>query len=354
MSYFLEFSFILAFILSISIIVFFFFKDFYGNWDGMRIINTATKFIFWGKENWLDLFKLNTPLSRSDYPLMIPMIVGKAWTYAKNISPLEPAVISALYTYGSVFLLVTSICKFKNYNCGILAGIFLLFTAPFIVNGAAEYSDIPLSFYILAAFIMIVFFNKNKDEKYLIFAGLSSGLACWTKNEGLFFSFLLIISLLISTFFNKIPYKKLLKFLYGYLPVLAIIILYKILLCPPNDLLQGQTTGILLTKITDINRYILVIKALWANIHELCLDYKTFFVFILFLMISGIKVNDNNKFEVIIILLTIILLFLSDITMYLITPHEIMWQVSNSIYRLITHIIPSLYLIGFIITKECL
>jgi len=80
-----------------------------------------------------------------------------------------------------------------------IALIFTLFLATiplFDYHGFNAYVDLPLTFYFTAAAIFLFYYFQKKHLFWLILSGLFSGLAAWTKNEGLMLAALLFIVLL--------------------------------------------------------------------------------------------------------------------------------------------------------------
>jgi hypothetical protein len=85
----------------------------------------------------------------------------------------------------------------RSRGQGMLAGTLLLGTPLYVAQTAAQYADIPFGFFVLAALVLGSLFNACKAAPGLLsIAGVTCGLACWTKTEGWFF----LIAVLIGRF----------------------------------------------------------------------------------------------------------------------------------------------------------
>jgi len=91
----------------------------------------------------------------------------------------------------------------RGRNQGYLGGLVLMGSPFFIVLGASQFADIPLAFFFLLTFVFIFFHNRfSEDERgLLILAGLTAGLSAWTKNEGLLFLILVVLTRFIMIAF---------------------------------------------------------------------------------------------------------------------------------------------------------
>jgi hypothetical protein len=108
--------------------------------------------------------------------------------------------------------------------------------------------------------------QERYPEKYGLsfLSGTMAGFAGWTKNEGVLFwvAFLAARGLAIFLSQNrKMQMKQLMYFILGSMPVLAIIIYFKVNLAPSNDLVSaGRSIGEIVLKVTNYTRYIEILK----------------------------------------------------------------------------------------------
>ena len=266
---------------------------------------------------------------------------------------LIPCFIAAAFTFGTVGLLFASLAKFKSINQGLLAGIILLGTQAFIVNGSTQYTDVPVGFFFLAVIVLFVFSDiEETNENLLFLSGIGAGFAAWTKNEGLLFVVSIFIARIITVFFlkaGKKHLKNLLYFVYGLLPVLIMVIYYKIQLAPPNDLFSYQSFSLFCRELTDISRYFKIFQEFVNQTLILGKGTIALNLLVIYLLLTGVKINKERKLGVITSLITLLLLTTGYFFVYVITPNDLSWQLNTSLSRILVQIWPSIIFITFII-----
>ena len=163
-------------------------------WDAFAIWNLHARFLFRGGSHWRDGFNALIPWSHPDYPLLVPAATARFWSYLGHDSPAVPAIIGLVYTFSAITLSMSSLWYLRGRNASLLAGITLSATPFFAQQGAAQYEDVPLSFFILATIVLLHFGFQHPSESRprhsrgpWALAGLSASFAAWTKNEGLLF-----------------------------------------------------------------------------------------------------------------------------------------------------------------------
>src|SRR5580692_4611623 len=172
-------------------------------WDAFSIWNLHARFLFRGGANWRDGFTSVIPWSHPDYPLLLPGVIAHFWTYLGYDSPAVPAIIGFAFTFATATLLLSSLSMLRGGNAAALGGITLLATASFIELGTSQYADIPLSFFLLSAAVLLCLDDQRNENAFsgrsrlLILAGLAAGFAAWTKNEGILFLFSIVAARLL-------------------------------------------------------------------------------------------------------------------------------------------------------------
>lgn len=121
------------------------------------------------------------------YPLLLPASINRLWQYTRtSYSSLSPMIIAAVFAGATVLLLCTSLSVVRSRGQGLLAGTLLLGTPLYVAQTAAQYADIPFGFFVLATLVLGSLFNACKAAPGLLsIAGVTCGLACWTKNRRL-------------------------------------------------------------------------------------------------------------------------------------------------------------------------
>jgi hypothetical protein len=130
----------------------------HGRWDAWYIWNVRARFLYRGTQHWFDAF--SPLLAHTDYPPLIPLNIARFWFQMKQETIVVPALISMLFTFGPVGLLVSSFCIFRDRIKGYLAGMILMGTPFFIFLGADQIADIPIAYYYLATLILFYLYDK--------------------------------------------------------------------------------------------------------------------------------------------------------------------------------------------------
>ncbi|MFH1950906.1 MAG: glycosyltransferase family 39 protein, partial [Pseudomonadota bacterium] len=229
--------------------------------DAYAIWNLRARFLFRAGENWEVGF--SSLLPHSDYPLLIPGSVTRIWAYLGNDTTIGPIIVGMLFTVSTVFLLTSSVGCFRGESQGYLAGMTLLGITYFTKWGACQWADVPLSFYFLANIVVFSFWKRTRKGGLLVLAGLTGGLAAWTKNEGILF-LLAVVS--VHSLFNvwekgwrALPKDLFLVLVGAFLPLL-LLAYFKATLAPPNDIISPGALDSVIRNMTDASRYVLVVE----------------------------------------------------------------------------------------------
>lgn len=327
-----------------------------GLWDAWAMWNMKAKFISAAPYSWPDLFQMvNAESFHLDYPLLQTGYIARCWLLNGNNNVWVPAIISFIFTFCSIGLVSSSVSFFTTKTNGLIAGLILICTPFFMTMGDSQYADNTTGFFYLATIILLSFARNGASvkPKLLIIAGITAGLSAWSKNEGLLFITCLFASQLTRLFFTRRQTVLAeLKYLFcGMLPILLVVVYYKIAIAPPNDIIhgQGQTT---LAKLCDYSRYETVFKwyisqlgtfGRWA--------VNPWWLFLFGILINGISFKENKNG----LISNSILLFLMLIGfffIYIITPLDLVFHLSSSIHRLFFQLFPSFIFLYFMALKK--
>jgi hypothetical protein len=315
-------------------------KSPHGLWDAWAIWNTRARFLFRGGTFWTDAFSPHT--AHANYPLLLAATVARGWVYLDQDSTLYPALVGLVFTYASVGLLVASVALLRSPGQGYLAGMVLLGTAFFVEHGGAQYADVPLSFFILATMVLLTCHDRFTPggSGLLVLAGLAAGLAAWTKNEGLLF--LACVPLARLAVVPRLGWKayagQLLRIGLGVLPVGLVLVYFKTQHALANDLISGQDQESTLARLLDPARYQEIGSAFVTTLTAsfsgplLCLA-------LLFLCL-GIVDRRHNRASLAPCLLALGLMLAGYFLVYLVTPHDLRWHLTNSLDRLLLQLWP--------------
>lgn len=310
----------------------------WGSWDAWAIWNLHAKFLV--APDISAMFSPEMNWSHSDYPLFLPSIVALFWK-STGIIPVVPALVAYLT---ALLLPLSSFASLYNRKLHISAifvlALFLLDTE-YITLASYQYADTLLAFTILLAFIAFTHLEKGKNENALIsIIGFLVAVCGWIKNEGLLFF------AIFTLYFIARNYKRYkvtaFYFLGAFLP-LAVIIVFKLIYAPSNEIVSSQDNSIF-NKILDFNRYSITLKYFENIIFN---TYPILFFMLMFCLIYKVKALISFEFGVLFTLL------IGYFAVYIITPFELNWHLSTSCSRLFHQIYPAfIYCMFFKLGKD--
>jgi len=332
-------------------------------WDAFAIWNLHARFLFRGGLHWRDGFTTLIPWSHPDYPFLLPAAIAHFWTYLGHDDPHIPDTISLLFTFGTVGLLVSALSLLRGRAAAMLGGLTLLTTPFFIEQGAAQYADIPLSFFILATLALLCADDEDShhgltSHRCLVLAGLAVGFAAWTKNEGLLFlgaALAARLLLLIRRHLNPAPsqprrecWLDLTAVLAGVAPVFLVIAWFKHSVAPPGDLFSDPAT--MLQKILTPARY-------WAVMQWYAKGFLRFgnwlwipcpLLLIAWYLAAGNEKDGQTGPGFRSSLLALVLTLTGYFAVYVITPYDIYWHLRFSLPRLFLQLWPGSVFLFFV------
>ncbi len=243
----------------------------HGGWDAWMNWNLRARLIFRGGTGWRAAFSPLLDWSHPDYPLLLQASVVRTWVYYGRETLAGPASIAFLFTFATFALLTSAVAVFRGRTQGLLAGLVLLATPFFIFHGISQYGDVPVGFFFLATLVLAALHQRHGEHTgaFLVLAGLTTGLAAWTKNEGILFLAAFVLSAVVTA--GRPGDARRLgsegrAFAFGLLPLLVVVGLFKLRLAPPNDLMSALGSGEILHRVTDPARYALVARSFVSGI----------------------------------------------------------------------------------------
>lgn len=230
----------------------------------------------------------------------------------------------------------------------------MLSTFVFIQQAASQCADIPIAFFFLASLVLTCLKDKFENNSLLILAGITAGLSAWCKNEGLLF----IISIFLARFIAvlakngfKTAIKEILLIFSGLFPVLILLLYLKLQLVPTNDIFANRAISGYLSKITNPARYAEIFSQLFINIKYYFCRLTGLPLLALYALLAGINIRKEHKTSINTIVITLCLMIAGYFGIYVITPHDLYWHLSTSLYRLLLQLWPGFILLYFIIVK---
>lgn len=328
----------------------------HGGWDACAIWNFRARLIFRSGLDWERAFSTLLGWDHPDYPLLIPLSIVRTWMYIGGETVAGPSLISGLFTFATVGLLVCALRIFRDKNQGYLGGLVLLGIPFFIRLGADQYSDVPLAFFFLATIILCYFYLTDVRQKpsILVMAGITGSLAAWTKNEGLLFVMIVLVVFFIARIsFNKRrdTAKSLAFFALGALPILLVIVYFKLMIAPENDLIDGISIELLKRRITDLSRYTTVLFFFISRVWDLG-EWNIFPLLLIgYLMVMKPSVTRRNYVEALFPALTVLLMGAGYLCVYIAMSENIVWHLETSFNRLMIQLTPTMLFTFFLIVR---
>lgn len=317
-----------------------------GMWDAWMVQNRTARFLFTGGDQWTNAF--SPFLVSADYPIFTGASVARLWRFIGHETIFGPAFLSLTMAASTVLLLISAVHYLRNKQTALLAGLIFLTSSAFLVFAPAQLADIPVSFFLLAAVVLLQIYVEEKPShpRLLVLSGILSGVSMWTKNEGWIFTGAVFFAYFVLV--PAITHKKIFatsaifKFILGLLPVLAVILYFKFNLAPSHDFIRHQTGEISLwDKIADPARHAYLLQSFVTQLWDLTPDRSTpFIALILSGLLIGVKKKNMKNTGILAGISAMIIIAAGEYCIYLITPFDLKWQVSSSIHRLALQIWP--------------
>ncbi len=320
----------------------------HGGWDAWAIWNLRARFLFRGGQYWRDAFSPLLSEIHPDYPLLLPGLVARGWTYLGRDAVSFPAVVAVFYTLSTIGMLTSSLALLRGSFQGILAGVALACTPIFLRHGASQYADMPFGYYMLATFALLHLARISKSRRAMSLAGFTAGLACWTKNEGVILLGALAAVYFVYMVLSSVRGEEIRRagwFVLGALPPLLALAYLKFALVPPSDMTTEFELAAVLKRIGDPARYLEVGAAVVREaIFQLHLPLLA-----VYLLFSGVSIRKGERGAVLRLWASLSLIFAAYIFIYVITSKPLAWHLGTSLSRLMTQLFPSL-LFSFFLT----
>jgi hypothetical protein len=334
-----------------------------GNWDAWALWNLRAKFLAGPDGAWRYALSPLISNSHPDYPLLLSAFVARAWKAGGAVDAIAPSVTALVFFAALIALLVSAVALLRGAASALLAGLVILSTTSLLVWAPSQYADIPLACFYLATIALILLqaaprldSSGDSDGHWALFwAGVCTGFAAWTKNEGDAFLVCIVVVFFGFTLWQRrleTAWSRAKWFLTGAIPGVLLTLWLKFFLAPPVDQLVTQGfSG--LAKLQDLSRYTAVAGAFFSNL--LTLGSGVAHPLIL-LAILGIllrwQFEERYKLSLLIATVALALVFLSYCGVFLITPYVLAWQVQSSFDRLVLQVWPSFLLVFFVLLRR--
>jgi hypothetical protein len=316
----------------------------HGDWDAWAIWNLHARLLYRGGAQWSEMVSRNLYDSLQDYPLLVPSLVANGWKLAGTESTAVPAFVGILFTFAVIALLVSSVSFLSNDGRGFAAGLVLLGTPDFILQGANQMADVPLGFFILLTVVLLYLSERSEENNFfLVLSGMAAGFAAWTKNEGLLFLVCLFAARLLVGWIYKSRARlgrEMRMFCCGLLPILSIVLSFKFLLSPPNYIFASAWDFI--GRLKDSSRYIEVSRYFAQGIAAFGAGRISPLIAAGdYLLCFGRRPSNNGRGSQLATLLLLSFMLGGYFMIYIVSPNDLQWHLNTSFNRLLLHLWPT-------------
>lgn len=317
----------------------------HGRMDAWTNWNVVSRFIYLGGDDWRNTFLRN--FDHPDYPLMMTISNAITWAHIGKNSiwgPISFHFLTALSTAGLLFSLVN---VFKGTRQAYLAALLFVMQPSIAANAMSQYADFPLSYLTLAAGGALLLYFLTDDARLVILSGFFTGLSPWMKNEGFVTVGVFTLIWGIVSFQKRRSIFR--EYLIGLAIPIMVVILFKLFLSPPNDLVSGERN--LLEQITDMERYVIILREAGVTLWNL--GQGPIPLIGLIILYGALAGGSRQRVAGLWTIGSVILFQLSAyFVVYLVTPHDLEWHLITSMNRLYSHVLPLVFLVFFVWIKS--
>jgi hypothetical protein len=330
----------------------------YGEWDAWSIWNLRAKFMAGPGDAWKGAVSPLLERSHPDYPLLLSGFIAMIWKVAGDSPTWVPQATSFLFLALVLGLLVSALTVLRSFSAALLAGFAVLASTSFLFLATMQYADLPLSFYLLGAIVLLLLSSREEpgSRLYRALAGFFASCAAWTKNEGILFAGLLLAVTLVLQARDggvKSVFRRWLPLALGAAPVLLLVGGFKLFLAPPADPFLHQNAAQIAQKLGDAGRYSQIGKALLSDAYHYGQPWSHPLLLLAILAFAlGFRIDEKFASSIRGAAIALALVFASYCGAYLITPNDLAWHLQTSLARLYSHLWPSALLLAFMVLRR--
>lgn len=313
-----------------------------GGWDARYFWKLKAAFYFRTPSEWMGMFSpLPGDWSHPDYPLLWPGTFAGFWFAAGKETLAGPVLASLCFSLSLLGLIFWYLWHYASRAAALLAAAFLTTIYMWRFWATALYADIPLSFFITSAGIMLVLALRTSGQNLFSLAGFLAGLALWTKDEGIFFMGW-ILGVMVLTFWTekiagKEGLKRILSFLMGASICMAAALTIKVYLGTSGGqyLGSGRTLadyGHLLFGNPGKSQVIAAVMAVFFVSHA---QWNGLWILFAASALTGGKEAFRDRRWIFFLL--VVLIELGYFIILHLTPHDLKFQIETALLRIMSH-----------------
>lgn len=310
----------------------------YGGGDAWAIWNMHARFMLRAGPDWPELLAAGQlSWTHPDYPRLVCASVARGWAWAGHESPVIAGLVSGLFGVATVGLLGAGVARLRGPRSALLGMLMLLATPFFVAFSANQHADVPLAACVLATLVMLALIGHAPARGWAGLAGLLVGCAAWAKNEGLLFAVVVGIAWGAMTWRHgsRAAVK---SFLAALAVALVPLVVFKLMLAPPNDLVAAPL-GPRLAQMLDPARHRLVWSSLWRDLGKFGEWQVLPFLAMVLPFLAGTRPRFDRSERA--APLIVGLMLAGYLLVYLATPHDLVWHLDSSLVRLLLQLWPA-------------
>lgn len=314
----------------------------HGRWDAWATWNMRARWLAAGAPAWREAFV--KPNIHRDYPLLLPATVARLWVYSGDTDPVVPAAVAAAYGTALVLLLYAALAALRGRAQALVGALCLLGTPVFLRVGPWQYADVPLAFNLLAAVTLLSLHDRDplRGKTMLLWAGVATGLAAWTKNEGTMLALGVLVVRGAWMVVRRAPaLRSVAWFAAGLLAPAAIVLHFKLTLASRSPQF-GQTTEAMIGKLADAGRYAVVLRE--AAFELVRGTGPALLPLVVYAILLGRTRDRSTRSMAVAVASIVAFATLGYGFMYIISRAELTWLLSHSLDRLVMQLWPSVLL----------
>lgn len=334
----------------------------HGGWDAFAIWNLRARFLLSGGCCWRNAFSALIPRSHPDYPLLLPAATAHFWAFLGYDNPGVPAVIGVVFTFATAGMLFAALWMIRGITNALLGTTALLATPFFVEQGTTQCANVPLGLFFLSGLVLLCLHDEMPGRSLGLpaLAGIVTGFAAWTKNEGLLLSCVVIAARLLTCVrLRSLPRSDVQSItrkdwtatgalLVGMAPAVLLMVCFKRFFAGPGEYFSDS--GAMLHKLLMPARYLTVLR--WYGKDFFRFGHWTVVPGTLLLLVICLMAQKNDAtprqsgFRTSVLALT--LMAVGYFVIYLITPHDLEWHLRFSLDRLFLQLWPSIIFLVFV------
>lgn len=291
--------------------------------DAWAIWKLKARFLFEAPEQWRLIFSNELGFSHPDYPLFYPLAIVSGWAWEESV--LAVWGVCAFFSVSTAMLLAASLAEDRR-AWPIGAAALLLATPHFNGMGASQYADSLIAYFFLAAGSLSSRALTYSFARTAVLAGALAGCGAFTKNEG-------VLGLAVACALFVPRPKLLFFFLVGALPWIAALAALKFEAGSFSEFFRSAAMHV--SDPASRSRLIAG-HTLTAMLRESYWGWAWVFLCGTAMFRWRGFLGPGARECAVFVLLIVAGYF----TVYMITPHDLAWQLSNSADRLLLQLYP--------------